>query len=186
MKGVVSYRLAKKILKEDEEEDSFSSNDSIVEETDNDFYISSKENIDTEKEEKKPNKENVEPKDEPKKSHSRRSFKKHHTQPEKDRETNKKILCKKFLRKITRKIAPVKQESHINSSKSDNLAKEKRSSLRSTYFDFYKAKKIFQKFICIGIDENGLDTIEDMNDLMLTPKITFNYPNNQNENELDL
>ena len=57
---------------------------------------------------------------------------------------------------------------------------------RSSYFELLQSKQIFQKFLCIGIDESGLETIEDMDELMLMPKITFNFPNNKSENELEL
>ena len=55
---------------------------------------------------------------------------------------------------------------------------------RKSYFN--KAKKIYQKFLCIGIDESGLDTIDDMDEFILMPKITFNYPNNYSEKDLEL
>jgi hypothetical protein len=49
-----------------------------------------------------------------------------------------------------------------------------------------KKKKLFEEFIVIGIENNGLEYISDIDELCLTPKITYNYPNNLDENELKL
>lgn len=87
---------------------------------------------------------------------------------------SKENLRKKFLRQISQKIAPLR-------SPKNNFV-----SARKSYFDLLNSKQIFQKFLCIGIDESGLETIEDMDELMLMPKITFNYPNNKSESELEL
>lgn len=88
---------------------------------------------------------------------------------------NKANIRKRFLKQISKKIQP------LNSPKNTQLKMK-----RSSYFDLLQSKQIFQKFLCIGIDESGLETIEDMDELMLMPKITFNFPNNKSENELEL
>jgi hypothetical protein len=49
-----------------------------------------------------------------------------------------------------------------------------------------KKKKLFEEFIAIGIENNGLEYINDRHELCMTPKITYNYPNNLDENELKL
>lgn len=45
---------------------------------------------------------------------------------------------------------------------------------------------MFHKFLCIGIDKSGLDSIEDIDEMSLNPKITFNYPENADEKDLQL
>ena len=88
---------------------------------------------------------------------------------------NKANIRKRLLKQISKKIQP------LSSPKNTQLKMK-----RSSYFELLQSKQIFQKFLCIGIDESGLETIEDMDELMLMPKITFNFPNNKSENELEL
>ena len=88
---------------------------------------------------------------------------------------NKANIRKRFLKQISKKIQP------LSSPKNTQLKMK-----RSSYFELLQSKQIFQKFLCIGIDESGLETIEDMDELMLMPKITFSFPNNKSENELEL
>ena len=88
---------------------------------------------------------------------------------------NKAYIRKRLLKQISKKIQP------LSSPKNTQLKMK-----RSSYFELLQSKQIFQKFLCIGIDESGLETIEDMDELMLMPKITFNFPNNKSENELEL
>ena len=47
-------------------------------------------------------------------------------------------------------------------------------------------KKIFEEFLVIGIESTGLEYIYDIDELYMTPRITYNYPNNLSENEIDL
>lgn len=47
-------------------------------------------------------------------------------------------------------------------------------------------KKIFEEFLVIGIENSGLEYITDLDELLLTPKIIYNYPNELSENELKL
>ncbi len=49
-----------------------------------------------------------------------------------------------------------------------------------------KLKRIFEEFITIGIEDHGLEYINDIDDLHLTPRIMYNYPNKLNESELKL
>lgn len=94
------------------------------------------------------------------------------------KDKSKQEIKHKILRQMSRRIV-------LNTPLENKPSNEEiRLSQRNSYFN--KAKKIFQKFLCIGIDESGLDTIEDMDELMLMPKITFNYPNNFSEKDLEL
>ena len=53
-------------------------------------------------------------------------------------------------------------------------------------FNLTKKYKIFQKFLSIGIDTSGLYTLDDeMFEFILNPKITYNFPFNNSENELE-
>ena len=53
-------------------------------------------------------------------------------------------------------------------------------------FNLTKNYKIFQKFLCLGIDTSGLYTLDDdMKNFILNPKITFNFPFNNLESELE-
>jgi len=47
-------------------------------------------------------------------------------------------------------------------------------------------KRIFEEFLTIGIENTGLEYIDDLNEMDLTPKITYNYPNKLSEKELKL
>jgi len=49
-----------------------------------------------------------------------------------------------------------------------------------------KTKRIFEEFLTIGIENTGLEYIDDLNEMDLTPKITYNYPNKLTEKELNL
>jgi hypothetical protein len=49
-----------------------------------------------------------------------------------------------------------------------------------------RKNKIFQKFLCVSVDTSGLYSIDDeMTILLLNPKITYNYPFNKMERELE-
>jgi hypothetical protein len=53
-------------------------------------------------------------------------------------------------------------------------------------FNLTKKYKIFHKFLCLGIDTSGLYTLDDdMKNFILNPKITFDFPVNNLENELE-
>ena len=55
-----------------------------------------------------------------------------------------------------------------------------------TILSLTKHNKIFQKFLCVSIDTSGLYSLDnDMKVLLLNPKITYNYPFNKMERELD-
>ena len=57
---------------------------------------------------------------------------------------------------------------------------------RNNIFNLTKKYKVFHKFLSIGIDTSGLYTLDDeMNDFILNPKINYNFPNNNLENELE-
>ena len=75
----------------------------------------------------------------------------------------------------------------------NNLSKSKRNlniSLKrkriGKILNLTKKYKIFHKFLCVSLDTSGLYSLDDeINSLLLNPKITFNYPNNNLEKELD-
>jgi hypothetical protein len=48
------------------------------------------------------------------------------------------------------------------------------------------SEKIFEEFLVIGIESQGLEYIFDRKDLLLNPKIIYSYPNKLGENELKL
>ena len=57
---------------------------------------------------------------------------------------------------------------------------------RNNIFNFTKKYKVFHKFLSIGIDTSGLYTLDDeMNNFILNPKINYNFPFNNLENELE-
>ena len=55
-----------------------------------------------------------------------------------------------------------------------------------TLLNLTRQNKIFQKFLCVSVDTSGLYSLDDeMNILLLNPKITYNYPFNKMERELE-
>ena len=57
---------------------------------------------------------------------------------------------------------------------------------RNNIFNLTKKYKIFHKFLSIGIDTSGLYTLDDeMTNFILNPKINYNFPFNNLENELE-
>ena len=67
-------------------------------------------------------------------------------------------------------------QSHNNNNSKKSL----------TILSLTKHSKIFQKFLCVGIDTSGLYSLDnDMEVLLLNPKITYNYPYNKSERELE-
>ena len=57
---------------------------------------------------------------------------------------------------------------------------------RNNIFNLTKKYKVFHKFLSIGIDTSGLYTLDDeMNNFILNPKINYNFPFNNLENELE-
>ena len=76
-------------------------------------------------------------------------------------------------------------ENNLSKSKISKNISLKRKRLRQT-LNTTKKYKIFHKFLTISLDTSGLCTLEDdMNTLLLNPKITYNYPNNNLEKELE-
>ena len=57
---------------------------------------------------------------------------------------------------------------------------------RNNIFNLTKKYKVFHKFLSIGIDTSGLYTLDDeMNNFIINPKINYNFPFNNLENELE-
>ncbi len=77
------------------------------------------------------------------------------------------------------KVHDLTSEFNLTSNKSSNNSK-------FTLPKRKKLKKIFEEFITIGIEDDGLEYITDIDELCLTPKIIYNFPNKLNENELKL
>jgi hypothetical protein len=73
-------------------------------------------------------------------------------------------------------ISDIKEESIFSNS----------SYLNSTFTlpNKKKNKKIFEEFLVIGIESQNLEYITDYDELYMTPKILFNYPNKLDENEM--
>lgn len=68
----------------------------------------------------------------------------------------------------------------INKKKSNEYKK------KNTLFNLTRKNKIFQKFLCVSVDTSGLYSLDDeMKILLLNPKITYNYPFNKMERELE-
>ena len=67
-----------------------------------------------------------------------------------------------------------------------SLGNRIKSNQRNQIFNLTKKYKIFHKFLTIGIDTSGLYTLgDDMKNFILNPKITYNYPFNNLEKELE-
>ena len=74
-----------------------------------------------------------------------------------------------------------KNQIEIMSKKKSNEYKKKITLLNLT-----RQNKIFQKFLCVSVDTSGLYSLDDeMKILLLNPKITYNYPFNKMERELE-
>ena len=74
-----------------------------------------------------------------------------------------------------------KNQTEIMSKKKSNEYKKKITLLNLT-----RQNKIFQKFLCVSVDTSGLYSLDDeMKILLLNPKITYNYPFNKMERELE-
>ena len=82
-----------------------------------------------------------------------------------------------------------------NSKKSNDISISKSKSYKSSsmkkkrgrrIFNLSKKYKIFHNFLSVGIDTSGLYTLDDtMKSLILNPKITYNYPLNNLEKDLE-
>ena len=82
-----------------------------------------------------------------------------------------------------------------NSKKSNDISISKSKSYKSSsmkkkrgrkIFNLSKKYKIFHNFLSVGIDISGLYTLDDtMKSLILNPKITYNYPLNNLEKDLE-
>ena len=77
-------------------------------------------------------------------------------------------------------------QSTINRSDSSKIINYSTSSSRYSLPRRKNEKKIFEEFLVIGIESEGLEYINDLNELCLTPKIIYNFPNKLSENELNL
>ena len=72
------------------------------------------------------------------------------------------------------------------SSRNINISLNPKKSKSKNFLNLTKKYKIFQTFLSIGIDTSGLYTLDDeMNIFLLNPKITYNYPYNNLEKELE-
>ena len=55
-----------------------------------------------------------------------------------------------------------------------------------TEINNHPVKKIYEEFLSIGIEKDGLEFINDRDELFLTPRILANFPNKIKESELKL
>ena len=70
----------------------------------------------------------------------------------------------------------------------NSLGSRIKNNQRNSFINFNLTKKykIFHKFLSIGIDTSGLNTLdEEMKNFILNPKINYNFPLNNLENELE-
>ena len=69
---------------------------------------------------------------------------------------------------------------NINANENMNMRRTKK------FMNMTKQKKIFQKFLSVSVDTSCLYSLDDdMKILILNPKITYNYPYNKKERELE-
>ena len=114
---------------------------------------------------------------------------------------------------ISKKINEKKQNININNIKENNIQIQNKTNINNykkiidnnknnnniinkndskefkrkiTILNLTKQNKIFQKFLCVSVDTSGLYSLDDeMKTLLLNPKITYNYPYNKMERELE-
>ena len=99
----------------------------------------------------------------------------------KEKINNTKYNTIKSIHKINERKSASKNQAEIMSKKKSNEYKKKIALLNLT-----RQNKIFQKFLCVSVDTSGLYSLDDeMNILLLNPKITYNYPFNKMERELE-
>ena len=100
--------------------------------------------------------------------------------------SNKNIINKNLNSKyFERKNNKISIDMFISKSRSSKNFSLKRKRVRNILY-LTKKYKIFHKFLCVSLDTSGLYTLDDdMNSLLLHPKITYNYPFNNSENELE-
>jgi len=93
------------------------------------------------------------------------------------------------LNNIFFELKNTKKSSDISISKSKSYKSYKSSSVkrkRGRNFNLSKKYKIFHNFLSVGIDTSGLYTLDDtIKSLILNPKITYNYPFNNLEKDLE-
>jgi hypothetical protein len=68
----------------------------------------------------------------------------------------------------------------------ENSQKSKTSTEKITLPRRKKTRHIFEELLVIGIEGTGLEYIDDLDEMLLSPKIIYNYPNCLEENELKL
>ena len=87
----------------------------------------------------------------------------------------KNIIQNKNIENIEKK-----QTQNINPNENMNMRRTKK------FMNMTKQKKIFQKFLSVSVDTSCLYSLDDdMKILILNPKITYNYPYNKKERELE-
>jgi hypothetical protein len=81
-----------------------------------------------------------------------------------------------------------KNIENIDKKQTQNLNGTDNMNFRRTlkFMNMTKQKKIFQKFLSVSVDTSCLYSLDDdMKILILNPKITYNYPYNKKERELE-
>lgn len=91
---------------------------------------------------------------------------------------SKESITESFMKKYEKyeKEHESIRKSSITSSNEPNFSLPRRA----------KNKKLFEEFLVIGIETNGLEYVNDLDELMLSPRIIYNFPNKLNEHELEL
>ena len=78
---------------------------------------------------------------------------------------------------------------HLSSRKILEVRESKFNSRENSLYilptSVMKSKQIYEEFITIGIETDGLEC-SNVNEIFLTPKILANFPNNLEESELRL
>ena len=104
----------------------------------------------------------------------------------KNNNTNNNNLIDKS-KSIKNYVININNNKYIEIKRSQtSLGNRVLNSQKNSFLSLNKKYKIFHKFLSIGIDTSGLNTLDDdMNDFILNPKINYNFPFNNLENELE-
>ena len=77
------------------------------------------------------------------------------------------------------------KDSYLSKSRSSRNISYKRKK-NNNFLNLTKKYKIFHKFLCVSVDTSILYTLDDdISSILLNPKITYNYPYNNSEKELE-
>ena len=107
-------------------------------------------------------------------------------------EINKKTNINKNVKRFSSVIKSIKSETNNLNNKYFEIKKyrklfgNRKMNNNKFIFNLTKKYKIFHKFLCLGVDTSGLYSLDDdMKNFILNPKITYNFPINNLESELE-